>query len=105
MPRWLWFLPVALVVLLGALMAFRLGWIAANLTESEAIAAYAARFAAQEGAGVENWDCLGRPGEAVWLVIRCGTAARYWEYQVNRFGGLVGIIGPSQGQNGGRPRT
>ncbi len=105
MPRWLWFLPLGLLVLFGALQAFRLGWIAANLTESETIAAYAARYANQEGAGVENWDCLARPGETVWLVIRCGTPGAFWEYRVNRFGGLVGLSPPGQATREGGPRT
>ncbi|WP_136441427.1 hypothetical protein [Pacificoceanicola onchidii] len=102
MPKWLWFLPLGLIVLVGSLMAFRLGWIAANLDETQAIEAYAQRFVTREGKGLEPWNCFGEPGEAVWLLVRCTGEGRTWTYQVNRFGGLVGIIPPGGGASKGR---
>ncbi|WP_425098454.1 hypothetical protein [Tropicibacter sp. S64] len=92
-------------VVLGALQAFRLGWIAANLTETEAIEAYSSRFAAKEGRGLTGWTCFGEPGLDVWLIVRCGLPGQMWHYEVNRFGGLVGIVPPGAGAQEGRPRA
>ncbi|MFW2541722.1 hypothetical protein ACN2XU_03690 [Primorskyibacter sp. 2E107] len=105
MPRWLWFLPLGLIVLLGALQAFRLGWIAANMTQTAAIEAYAARFGVKEGAGLTGWNCVGTPGEDTWLVVRCGVPGREWKYRVNRFGGLTGIVPPGGGLERERPEA
>lgn len=87
MPRWAWFLPLGVLVIGGGLLGFRYGWIVANMTETDAIEAYAARWMAQTGAPAA--DCTGVPGRDVWLVIRCGTGQDRVIYRVNRFGGLV----------------
>lgn len=92
MPRWVWFLPLGVVVSAGALQAFRLGWIAANMTETAAIEAYAARYVQQTGAPAAH--CSARPGEKVWLIVRCGLGDTAREYHVNRFGGLQKAYGP-----------
>lgn len=94
MPRWLWFLPLGLIVLVGSLMAFRLGWIAAHLTESDAIAAYATRYMKAAGPNARPDDCVAVPGQTKWLVVRCVNNGSVWEYHVNRFGGLVGETVP-----------
>lgn len=96
MPRWIWLTPLSLLVLIGAAQGFRLGWIAAHLTESEAIAAYADRYVRTAGAGAAPGDCVARPGGSVWLVITCRNGDRGWEYRVNRFGGLVGVSVPAR---------
>ncbi|WP_425339806.1 hypothetical protein [Mameliella alba] len=85
--RLLLWAPLAALVALGAVMAFRAGWIAAHLTESMAIERYAARYMAETGA--QAADCSAVPGARVWLVIRCGTGQDRRVYRVNRFGGLV----------------
>ncbi|MEC3860018.1 hypothetical protein VK792_01860 [Mesobacterium sp. TK19101] len=94
MPRWIWFAPLSLIVLIGAAQGFRLGWIAAHLTESDAIAAYADRYVRAAGPGAAPDDCVAHPGASVWLVITCRNGERVWEYRVNRFGGLVGGHAP-----------
>lgn len=105
MPRWVWFLPVGGLVLLSAIIGFRLGWLDVHLDESTAIEAYAKRYMRDSGAPAA--DCTGIPGQEVWLVVRCGAG---WEYHVNRFGGLKHVFRP--GEHGdrlqrstGRPRT
>lgn len=96
MPRWLWWAPVGVLVLCGTLVSFRLGWIDANLTETEAIQAYANRYVTEAGPGAKRSDCWARPGETVWLVVRCGQPGAYWEYRVNRFGGLQKLSKPGE---------
>ncbi len=98
MPIWVRFVPVALVVVAGALLAFRYGWIRANMTETAAIEAYAARYVAETGAPAA--DCVARPGARVWLVIRCGSGAEARVYRVNRFGGLVAPAAELDGAQG-----
>lgn len=87
MPRWLWWSPLAVLLLLTALLGYRQGWLAANLTESGAIETYAARYMQETGAA--QADCTAVPGAQVWLVIRCGTGQDRRIYRVNRFGRLV----------------
>jgi hypothetical protein len=107
MPRWVWFVPLGVVVSAGALQAFRLGWIAANMTETAAIEAYAARYVQQTGDPAAH--CSARPGADVWLVVRCGQGRSAWEYHVNRFGGLREAYGPGatpdRMSREGEPRT
>ena len=85
--RWVWWLPVAGLIGLAAVLGYRQGWIAAHLTESMAIETYATRYMAETGARAA--DCSAMPGGEVWLVIRCGTGQDRRVYRVNRFGGLV----------------
>ncbi|MBS0124270.1 hypothetical protein [Thetidibacter halocola] len=89
MSRWLWFLPLAALTLVGALLAFRYGWVAANLSETAAIETYAARYMDETGSPAA--DCTAVPGNRVWLVIRCGSGQDRIVYRVNRFGGLVDV--------------
>lgn len=104
MPRWLWWMPLTGLVLLGAVMAFRLGWIAVHLTETAAIEAYAERYQRAVGqTGVP--DCVAWPGSGVWLVIRCGQGEAAREYHVNRFGGLLREGRPRPASSGQGPRT
>lgn len=97
MPRWLWWTPLALVAMAGALFSFRMGWIAATTTQMDVINKFAARYlenrlrdGTAEGAKVT--DCVAYPGEdrGVWLIISCGPTppdpVRSYEYHVNRFG-------------------
>ena len=104
MPRWLWFMPLAVITVIAGVWGFRLGWIAATLTETEVITRYAQRYledrARDDAAGTASIaDCVAYPGEApgIWLVVSCtprpAVAGRY-EYVVNRFGGLEHARGP-----------
>ena len=101
MPRWAWFLPLGALVCVGGLLGYRYGWIAANMTETAAIEAYAARYMEETGAPAA--ECSATPGEDVWLVVRCGSGAQGRVYRVNRFGGLVGV--ERRDDRDGRPET
>jgi len=97
MPRWLWFVPLGLATLIGALLAFRYGWIAATITETDVINAFANRYVAQDGgAAAQVADCVGLAGQidGAWITVRCADLL----YHVNRFGGLISTGTPS-----GRP--
>jgi hypothetical protein len=118
MPNWAWFLPLALIVSLAALYAFRLGWLAANLTEGDAILAYADRYRALAGPGAQASDCVAVPGQGrVWLTVICtpgtGTSPGTgpgsgsgpgWRFDVNRLGGLIAMTGPGDPAPPGAPR-
>lgn len=93
MPRWMWWGPLGLVVLVGALIAFRLGFIDAHLTEGDAIMHYAQRHAQVHGG---RSSCAATPGARTWLELRCASAdgehgaeRGVMVYGINRFGGLV----------------
>ncbi|MGR3494244.1 hypothetical protein [Citreimonas sp.] len=110
MPRWAWFLPLALIVALAALYAFRLGWLAANLTEGDAILVYAERYRALAGPQARVSDCVAVPGQGgwVWITVICGPQdGPGWRFDVNRLGGLVDMTGPEDAPRGPRsaPRT
>lgn len=98
MPRWLWFAPLALIVTALSAWAFRLGWIAATITETDVIHTYAQRYLAEAGADARLTDCTALPGghSGIWIVVRCvGPEARY-DYPVNRFGRLLALPEPDQ---------
>jgi hypothetical protein len=92
MPRWVWFVPVAALAVAVGLWAFRLGWIAASLTETDVILAYTAHYLDTHGAPARATDCSAQPAdiEAVWIVVTCvaSDATRY-DYPVDRFGQLI----------------
>jgi hypothetical protein len=97
MPRWLWFAPFAVLLVASGIWAFRLGWIAATLTETEVIAHYSAQYVATFGPAAQASDCVARPGAAkgVWIVVSCGTEATgHTEYHINRFGRQVRMAIP-----------
>ena len=95
MPRWLWFTPLAVLLLATAVLGYRHGWRVANLTESDAIEAWAARY--MEETGAEQADCTAVPGQNVWLVIRCGTGQDRRVYRLDRFGRLLRPADPDGG--------
>lgn len=88
MPRWVWWVPLGLATLVGALLAFRYGWIAATITETDVINAMANRYLTEDGgAEAQVGDCVGLPGQidGAWITVQCGGFA----YHVNRFGTLI----------------
>ena len=109
MPRWIWFLPVGILLLVAALLGYRQGWLMANMTETAAIQMMAARYVEEAGEEARPSDCWAQPGEAVWLVVRCERDGARWEYHVNRFGGLERRYGPGEAgphtDEIGEPRT
>jgi hypothetical protein len=102
MPRWFWFMPFVLLTVASALYAFRLGWIAATITETDVINTYAVQYLRTAGPDAQATDCVARPGaqRGVWLVVSCGEAPRY-DYAVDRFGRLISPAAP----NGTAPAT
>ncbi|MCC1492287.1 hypothetical protein [Cognatishimia sp. F0-27] len=121
MPRWVWWTPVALLVVATALLGFRWGWIAATITETDVINAYAQRYLEDRardgtGAGASVGDCVAYPGEerGVWLVVSCGPTprdlSRHYAYYVNGIGQMVKGWGPHSegmvpGSGGREPQT
>lgn len=105
MPRWLWFAPLgALVVALGA-WAFRLGWIAATITETDAIEAWTAHYL-QAQPGGRATDCTAQPGRSaqVWLLVSCvHRDGRRFDYPVDRMGRLLDVSGSKDSH--GLPET
>lgn len=93
MPRWGWFVPLGLATLVGALLAFRTGWIAATISETDVITAFSQRYVQQDGgpdAGLD--DCVGLAGqiEGAWITVRCADI----QYHVNRLGRLISTDTP-----------
>lgn len=88
MPR-----PVLLTTILLCLFAAALG-LKAGLSrtvfgETEVISAAAADYVAFEaarGRAVRETDCVGRPGETVWIVVVCGAGERAIRYYIDRGG-------------------
>lgn len=98
MPRWLWFMPLgALMVALGV-WGFRLGWIAATITETDVIDAYTARYLEAQGPDARATDCSAQPGQdaAVWIIVSCVTrGAERIDYPVDRMGRLLHLSPPA----------
>lgn len=95
MPRWLWFAPLAALVAALAVWGFRLGWIAATITETDVIEAWTAHYLAHEGPGALVTDCTAQPGtdDRVWILVSCvpQSGARV-DYPVDRLGRLLRVV-------------
>lgn len=100
----IWTLEIKLVLSALVLMALAAGlWAgqrAMGVSESDAIAAQAARYRAEAGPGAAPGDCRAVPGRAhgAWLIVACGPVpfdpARHREYHLGRFGGVIRSLGP-----------
>ena len=79
-------MPVAVLTLVGALLAFRQGWIVAHMTETDVINRYADRYVRDHGGRAS--ECHAVPGSraGVWIEVRCDGV----RYPVDRAGRLVG---------------
>ena len=91
--RWIWIAPLVLMTLYGAYLAFRQGQAVADLTETEAIAAFARHYTSGVPGGRAT-DCVARPGSGrVWLVIDCAPtpfdSERHRRYLVGRDGRAI----------------
>lgn len=96
MPRWFWFAPLAILVLVFGYNGLKLGMIRANVTETAVIDHFAAQYlddhARMIGPGAALTDCVAVPGydPGVWLELRCtppeGAA---FLYGVRRDGALI----------------
>ena len=92
-------MPVGLLTVFAGLLGWKQGWIVANVTESDAIALYAARYAA-EVPGADPADCRARPDPdaRAWLTVICGPephdTARHVTYRIDRSARLLTRTGP-----------
>ena len=94
MPRWLWFVPFGALVAVFALVAFRLGWIASTITETDVIETYTARYVAAHGPDARVTDCSAQPSTRaeVWIIVTCISAQGVRvDYPVDRLGRLLEI--------------
>ena len=94
MPHWVWFAPFAVLVLALSIWGFRLGWIAATLTETDVILTYTARYLETQGETAEPTDCSARPGgdTSVWILVTCvAPDGTRHDFPVDRFGRLLEI--------------
>ncbi|MDW3222302.1 MAG: hypothetical protein R8G34_05340 [Paracoccaceae bacterium] len=96
MPSWLWWAPLAVLVMAMGIWAFRWGWIAAAITETDVINTYASRYLSEAGASARLTDCAATPGDhvGVWITVNCvdPSGARY-DYAVDKFGRLLDVQG------------
>lgn len=96
-PRWLYFAPLGVLVLIAGYTGLKLRIERDAVTESAVIEYYAGQYvtdhASQIGEEAAETDCVGLPGEVgrVWIEVRCtppgGEPA--FLYGVNRGGGLL----------------
>ncbi|WP_187428694.1 hypothetical protein ROLI_012000 [Roseobacter fucihabitans] len=92
MPAWLWWTPLTLLVVALGIWGFRWGWIAATITETDVINAYAQRYLDEAGADARVTDCTAIPGDQgrIWIIIRCvSPESGGFEYPADRFGRLL----------------
>lgn len=96
-PRWLYFAPVAVLILIVGYTGLKLGIERANVTEGAVIEYYAGEYIEDHaqiiGPGAARTDCVGVPGEVgqVWIEVQCSPASgeAAFLYGVNRGGGLL----------------
>ncbi|MEP5154421.1 hypothetical protein [Planktotalea sp.] len=110
MPRWLLWTPLVVLTVAAGLFGFRMGWIAATITETDVIDRYAAHYLSQDSARSAT-ACHAVPStqKGVWLVVICGEKSceatqndDYSEYHANRLGRLVHAGDPQCGRKSER---
>lgn len=92
MPRWLWFAPLAGLLIATALLAYRQGRIVAQITETDLIETYAVYYTKTYGPPALATDCVARPGaeSAVWIVVSCmSPRGDRIDYPIDRLGRLL----------------
>jgi hypothetical protein len=92
MPRWVWFAPLALMVLALGIWSFRMGMVVATLTETDVIETYAGFYVETLGAPARLSDCTATPGQhpEIWILVSCLSGdGRRFDYPVDRFGRLL----------------
>jgi hypothetical protein len=109
MPRWLWWMPLGVLLLCCAMVGLRYGWIAATITETDVITHYAQRYVNEARGNAALTDCAATGGDGlagIWIVVRCRPQgiAQIYEYYVNGLGGLEYQADPREFVPSG-PRT
>lgn len=97
MPRWMWFAPVFVLVLIAGYTGLKLRLERDAVTESAVIEYYAEQYLADHqravGPGAKITDCVGVPGEVgqVWIEVRCAPPGGEpaFLYGANRGGALL----------------
>lgn len=97
MPRWMWFAPFGILVLIAAYTGLKLSIERNAVTESAVIEYYASQYLSDHadliGTEAQVTDCLGVPGDTgqVWIEVRCTPAGGEpaFLYGVNRGGALL----------------
>ncbi|MDJ0995482.1 MAG: hypothetical protein QNI90_18030 [Dinoroseobacter sp.] len=97
-PRWIWFLPLGIILLIVAANGVRLGMQRAALDEGAVIAFYANQYL-QDHARLETpgqaalTDCIAVPGDdpGIWIVVRCQPSGQpdSFDYYIRRDGALA----------------
>lgn len=105
MPRWVWFAPFGVLVVLVGVWGFRQGWVVATITETDVIETWTAHYVAEETGGRRS-DCSARPGDNadVWILVTCVHAdGRRFDFPADRLGRLIPI--PDTSAVKGVPQT
>ena len=105
-PRWLWFAPLAGVLMAVAVLAFRQGLTVAQITETDVIETYTAHYVALHGQKARATDCSGRPSaqKGVWIIVTCQSATgQRFDFPIDRFGRLLLLDGKKEDLHA--PRT
>lgn len=77
------------LTLLGALWAFRAGWIAVTLSETDVINAQVARYL-QSVPNSRPEDCHAEPAPDAWLIVLCAPQdGPVWSARVDRWGRVM----------------
>ncbi|WP_416368099.1 hypothetical protein [Tritonibacter mobilis] len=105
-----YWIPIAMLALVLAVVGFRYGLIRQGITETDVITLYAQKYLgdhADSGAlgSAQISDCAARPAERghlwTWLVVTCRpeghTDAGSFRYRINWLGGLIEYIAPGEG--------
>ncbi|WP_300031338.1 hypothetical protein [uncultured Roseobacter sp.] len=106
MPRWIWFAPLTCLVLALAGWGFRMGWIAATITETDVIGTFAAEYLRLAGPEARATDCSARPGirGGVWITVICASPqGQTYRWAADRFGRLIPDVPDAVGVR--EPRT
>lgn len=87
-------MPLTVLVVAGAAWAFRLGWIAATISETDVIERYVDRYLSTAGSGARATDCSAQPGKQaqVWILVSCvAPDDERVDYPVDRMGRLLDV--------------
>lgn len=93
MPRWMYWTPLILLTVLGAMYLFRASWIAVTISETDVINAQVLRYL-DEVRGGQPDDCVARPALGAWLTVICRRDGAVWLATVDRRGRVTQPVVP-----------